>query len=51
VEALSPDGRVRFRHAGEADMTELSDLEASAQALGLSLGVAVRDEAGDAISI
>ncbi|MDB5423919.1 MAG: hemC [Phenylobacterium sp.] len=49
VEALSPDGRVRFRHAGEADLTELADPEASARALGLSLGEAVRDEAGDAI--
>ena len=50
VEALSPDGRLRFRHAGEADLTELADPEASARALGLSLGDAVRDEAGDAIA-
>jgi hydroxymethylbilane synthase len=49
VEALSPDGRARFRHAGEADLTELADPEASARALGYSLGVAVREEAGDAI--
>ncbi len=49
VEALSPDGRARFRHAGEADLTELADPEESARALGLSLGQAVRDEAGDAI--
>jgi hydroxymethylbilane synthase len=51
VEALSPDGRVRFRHAGEADLTELADPEASARDLGLSLGSAVRDEAGDAIAV
>ena len=49
VEALSPDGRARFRHSGESDLTELADPEASARELGLSLGIAVRDEAGDAI--
>ena len=51
VEALSTDGARRFRHAGEADLTELADPEASARALGLSLGQAVKDEAGDAIAI
>jgi len=51
VEALSPDGRARFRHSGEADLTELADAEESARALGVSLGAAVRDEAGDAIAI
>ena len=51
VEALSPDGTLRFRHAGEADLTELADAEASARALGLSLGEAVREEAGDVIFI
>jgi hydroxymethylbilane synthase len=51
VEALSPDGVHRFRHAGEADMTELADPEASARDLGLSLGLAVREEAGDRIAI
>jgi hydroxymethylbilane synthase len=51
VEALSTDGRARFRHAGEADLTELADAEASARTLGLSLGLAVKDEAGDAIAI
>jgi hydroxymethylbilane synthase len=50
VEALAPDGSRRFRHAGEADLTELADHEASARALGLSLGETVRAEAGDAIS-
>jgi hydroxymethylbilane synthase len=51
VEALSPDGRARFRHAGDADLAELADAEASAWALGLSLGQAVKAEAGDAIAI
>jgi len=51
VEALSTDGRSRFRHAGEADLTELAAPEASARDLGLSLGFAVREEAGDAIEI
>jgi hydroxymethylbilane synthase len=51
VEALTTDGARRFRHAGEADLTELADPEASARALGLSLGQAVKDEAGDAIAI
>jgi hydroxymethylbilane synthase len=51
VEALAPDGNVRFRHAGEADLTELADPEASARDLGLSLGIAVREEAGDAIFV
>jgi hydroxymethylbilane synthase len=51
VEALSPDGRARFRHAGESDLTELADPEASAWALGLSLGQAVKAEAGDAIAV
>ncbi len=51
VEALSPDGVHRFRHAGEADMTELADPEASARDLGMSLGLAIRDEAGDRIEI
>jgi hydroxymethylbilane synthase len=49
VEALSPDGRARFRHAGDADLAELADAEASAWALGLSLGQAVKAAAGDAI--
>lgn len=49
VEALSPDGRQRFRHSGEADLTELADREASARALGASLGEAVRADGGDAI--
>ena len=50
VEALTPDGAARFRHSGEADMTELADPEPSARALGLSLGLAVKADAGDAIA-
>jgi hydroxymethylbilane synthase len=49
VEALSADGRQRFRHAGETEVSQLADLEASARDLGLSLGGAVREAAGDAI--
>jgi hydroxymethylbilane synthase len=51
VEALSPDGRARFRHLGEADMVELAEPEASARDLGRSLGLAVKAEAGDAIAV
>ena len=49
VEALSADGRQRFRHAGEAELSQLADPEGSARDLGLSLGYAVREAAGDAI--
>jgi hydroxymethylbilane synthase len=51
VEALSPDGRLRFRRSGESDLAELQDWEASARALGVSLGEAVRAEGGAAISL
>ncbi|MGZ3375301.1 MAG: hydroxymethylbilane synthase [Phenylobacterium sp.] len=51
VEALSTDGSRRFRHSGEADLTELADPEVSARALGQSLGLAVKAEAGDAIDL
>ncbi|MBS0361839.1 MAG: hydroxymethylbilane synthase [Proteobacteria bacterium] len=51
VEALSTDGAGRFRHSGEADLTELADAEASARDLGLSLGLAVKADAGDAIDL
>ena len=51
VEALSTDGARRFRHSGEADLTELADPEGSARDLGLSLGLAVKTEAGDAIEL
>jgi hydroxymethylbilane synthase len=49
VEALSPDGELRFRRAGATELSQLSDPLASARDLGLSLGQAVKDEAGDAI--
>jgi hydroxymethylbilane synthase len=49
VEALSPDGSLRFRRAGETEVAQLADPQASARDLGLSLGQAVKDEAGDAI--
>ena len=49
VEALSPDGRLSFRRHGETEISQLSDPAASARDLGLSLGQAVKDEAGDAI--
>lgn len=49
VEALSPDGRHRFRHEGSADLSAAADQEAAARDLGLSLGQAVKEEAGDLI--
>jgi hydroxymethylbilane synthase len=49
VEALSPDGELRFRRTGSTELSQLSDPLASARDLGLSLGQAVKDEAGDAI--
>ena len=51
VEALAPDGSRRFRHAGSADLGELADAEASARSLGVSLGEAIKAEAGDAIVV
>jgi hydroxymethylbilane synthase len=50
VEALSSDGRQRFRHVGETEVAQLADPHASARDLGLSLGLAVKDAAGDAIA-
>ena len=49
VEALSPDGRHRFRHEGSAELSAAADQEAAARDLGLSLGQAVKEEAGDLI--
>lgn len=49
VEALSPDGRHRFRHQGSAELSASADQEAAARDLGLSLGLAVKEEAGDLI--
>ncbi len=50
VEALSPDGRHRFRREGETALTGAAALDA-AQALGLSLGRAILAEAGDLIAL
>jgi hydroxymethylbilane synthase len=50
VEALSSDGRQRFRHQAETELAQLAEPEASARDLGLSLGHAVKDAAGDAIA-
>ena len=44
VEALTPDGRQRFRQEGETS----ADID-SAQALGLDIGRAVREAGGDAL--
>ncbi|MDP3660668.1 hydroxymethylbilane synthase [Phenylobacterium sp.] len=49
VEALSPDGRLRFRHQGDAELSAAADPHEAARDLGLALGHAVREEAGDAI--
>ena len=49
VEALSPDGRHRFRRSGEAELSQLSDPPATAHPHGVSLGAALKAEAGDAI--
>ena len=49
VEALSPDGRQRFRKEGSAELSQASDPRAAAHDLGVSLGVAIKAEAGDAI--
>jgi hydroxymethylbilane synthase len=50
VEALSPDGRHRFRREGETMLIGAGALHA-AQALGLSLGQAILAEAGDLIAL
>jgi hydroxymethylbilane synthase len=49
VEALSPGGSARFRHAGDTEISRLSDPLRSARDLGFSLGQAIKDEAGDTI--
>ncbi len=46
VEALTPRGERRFRRTGEADVGG-ADGEATARALGLSLGRSIHAEAGD----
>lgn len=49
VEALSSDGRHRFRRQGAAELSRSADPEAAARDLGLSLGEAVKAEGGDLI--
>jgi hydroxymethylbilane synthase len=44
VEALTPDGRERFRRIGEVELA--GDERARARTLGLDLGAQIRDEAG-----
>ena len=51
VEALSPDGRLRFRREGDADLATAADPYAAAHDLGFSLGAAIHQEAGDAIAL
>jgi hydroxymethylbilane synthase len=50
VEALSDDGAQRFRRSGETEISRLAEPETSARDLGYSLGLAVREAAGDALS-
>ena len=47
VEALSPDGRKSFSGAADIDV---AGGEAQARELGLTLGAAIRDQAGDALT-
>jgi len=49
VEALAPDGGVRFRRKASAELSQAADPAEAARDLGQSLGAAIRDEAGDAI--
>jgi len=49
VEALSPDGRLRFRREEGLDLAAVADPMVAARELGLKLGAELRDEAGDAI--
>jgi len=51
VEALSPDGRLRFRREGDADLASAADPYAAAHDLGFALGAAIHEEAGDAIAL
>ncbi len=49
VEALSPDGALRFRRAGQVRISGAADPLALARSLGQTIGQAIKDEAGDAI--
>lgn len=50
VEALTPDGRLRFRREGELGAPASAATEAEARELGLDLGRRIRAEAGDRIA-
>lgn len=50
VEALTPDGSLRFRREGRITLPD-GDAEAAARALGLALGEEVRREGGDALPL
>jgi hydroxymethylbilane synthase len=50
VEALTPDGRARWRRDAEIDLTAV-DPEGEARTLGLALGSQIRAEAGDRLAI
>jgi hydroxymethylbilane synthase len=49
VEALTPDGAARFRREGDAELSAAHSPAAAARDLGISLGTAIREEAGGAI--
>lgn len=51
VEALSPDGRHRFRREAETVFGAGVDREAQARALGLELGKAILEEGGDLLAL
>ena len=51
VEALSPDGRQRFRRQADADLAAAADPARAAHDLGYALGTAIQAEAGDAIAL
>jgi hydroxymethylbilane synthase len=47
VEALTPDGRARWRREHAVDLAGEPDPESTAAVLGLELGASIREEAGD----
>jgi hydroxymethylbilane synthase len=49
VEALAPDGSARWRREHALDLAGEPDPESTAAALGLRLGLEIREEAGDRI--
>lgn len=51
VEALAPDGSARWRREHTHDMAGEPDPESTAAALGLRLGLDIREEAGDRLQI